>query len=82
MARTLFDKIWDSHVVADLGDGCALLHIDRLLLHDLSGGRGRCTSRRDAAMRRRSRDLIFATPDHAISTAPGRTEQTFSPARR
>ena len=35
--RTLFDKIWDAHVVRDLGDGWALLHIDRHLLHDLSG---------------------------------------------
>ena len=37
--RTLFDKIWDTHVVADLGAGWSLLHIDRHLLHDLSGGR-------------------------------------------
>ena len=35
--RTLFDKIWDAHVIRDLGDGWALLHIDRHLLHDLSG---------------------------------------------
>ena len=34
---TLFDKLWDAHVVRDLGDGWALLHIDRHLLHDLSG---------------------------------------------
>ena len=38
MAKTLFDKIWDSHVITDLGNGFVLLHIDRLLLHDLSGG--------------------------------------------
>src|SRR5882762_6649880 len=37
MTRTLFEKIWDAHVVRDLGDGWALLHIDRHLLHDLSG---------------------------------------------
>ena len=39
MAKTLFDKIWDSHVITDLGNGFVLLHIDRLLLHDLSGAR-------------------------------------------
>ena len=39
MAKTLFDKIWDSHVVSDLGNGFVLLHIDRILLHDLSGAR-------------------------------------------
>src|SRR4029077_15299066 len=39
MAKALFDKIWDSHVIKDLGNGFVLLHIDRLLLHDLSGAR-------------------------------------------
>ena len=39
MGKTLFDKIWDSHVITDLGNGFVLLHIDRLLLHDLSGAR-------------------------------------------
>jgi 3-isopropylmalate/(R)-2-methylmalate dehydratase large subunit len=34
MGKTLFDKIWDSHVITDLGNGFVLLHIDRLLLHD------------------------------------------------
>jgi len=40
MARTLFDRIWDAHVVRQLPDGWALLHIDRHLLHDLSGTLG------------------------------------------
>ena len=39
MGKTLFDKIWDGHVIKDLGNGFVLLHIDRLLLHDLSGAR-------------------------------------------
>ena len=39
MAATLFDKIWDPHVVADLGAGWSLLYCDRVLVHDLSGGR-------------------------------------------
>jgi len=34
--RTLFDKLWDSHVVADLGGGRALIHIDRHMLHGLT----------------------------------------------
>jgi len=68
---SLFDKIWNSHVAADLGDGWTLLHIDRQLLHDLSGtsalvdllGRG---------LHVRNPGLTFATPDHAVSTAHGR----------
>jgi len=74
--RTLFDKIWDTHVVRDLGDGWALLHIDRHLLHDLSGS----ASLADMAERGlavHDSDLVFATPDHAVSTRPGRDGRTY-----
>ena len=77
-ARTLFDKLWDSHVVRDLGDGWSLLHIDRHLLHDLSGS----ASLADMAERRlavHDPDLVFATPDHAVSTRPGRDGTTYLP---
>jgi len=76
--RTLFDKIWDAHVVRDLGDGWALLHIDRHLLHDLSGS----ASLADMAERGlavHDPDLVFATPDHAVSTRPGRDGTTYVP---
>ncbi len=73
--RTLFDKIWDAHVVADLGDDTALLHVDRHIMHDLGGGMG---LRRIGEMgyRVRNPELTFATPDHAVSSAPGRTADT------
>ena len=81
MGRTLFDKIWDAHVVADLGEGWALLHIDRVLLHDLSGARALTeVAERGHALARP--DLVFATPDHAVSTAPGRTGETFAGGAR
>jgi len=71
MARTLFDKLWDAHVVRDLGDGWALLHVDRHLLHDLSGppALGELHRRKLAV---RNPELTFAVSDHAISSAPGR----------
>ena len=78
MAKTLFDKIWDSHVIKDLGNGFVLLHIDRLLLHDLSGARALQEAVEKGYQPAEPR-LIFGTPDHAISTAPGRTERTFPP---
>ena len=34
--RTLFDKIWDSHVVERLPDGTCILYIDRHLLHEVT----------------------------------------------
>ncbi len=74
---TLFDKLWDQHVIADLGDGWSLLHMDRVLLHDLSGGRAlREVGELGHAVARP--ELVFATPDHAVSSAPGRTDRTFA----
>ena len=35
MPRTLFDKIWDSHLVGQRADGRDLLYIDRHVLHEL-----------------------------------------------
>ncbi len=70
-ARSLFSKIWDEHVVADLGEDTALLHVDRHLLHDLGGSRGLLNLKR-RGVPVHDPGLTFATPDHAISSAPGR----------
>jgi 3-isopropylmalate/(R)-2-methylmalate dehydratase large subunit len=81
MARTLFDRIWDAHVVRQLPDGWALLHIDRHLLHDLSGTLGlKELAERSLAVR--NPELAYATPDHAVSSAPGRTGETFAGGAR
>ncbi|MEL6622382.1 MAG: 3-isopropylmalate dehydratase large subunit [Pseudomonadota bacterium] len=70
--KTLFDKVWDAHVVADLGEGYALLHVDRNLLHDLSGANALdALEMRGADVR--APNLHLAVPDHAISSSPGRT---------
>jgi 3-isopropylmalate/(R)-2-methylmalate dehydratase large subunit len=75
-ARTLFDKLWDAHVVRDLGDGWALLHIDRHLLHDLSGPPALAdVMRRNLPLH--DPELVFSTPDHAVSSRPGRVATTF-----
>jgi 3-isopropylmalate/(R)-2-methylmalate dehydratase large subunit len=70
--RTLFDKLWDSHVVADLGEGAALLHVDRHLVHDL-GGPPAYQELERRGLPVRSPELTFATPDHVVSSAPDRT---------
>jgi 3-isopropylmalate/(R)-2-methylmalate dehydratase large subunit len=36
MGKTLFEKIWDAHVVRQLPDGTALLYIDRHLVHEVT----------------------------------------------
>jgi 3-isopropylmalate/(R)-2-methylmalate dehydratase large subunit len=71
---TLFDKIWDRHVVTDLGDGYALLHISRHLMHD--GGSSAFKALKAKGYPVRNPELTFATFDHVISTLPGRTAET------
>ena len=73
--RTLFDKIWRDHVVADLGEGRALLHIDRHVLHDLTSPQAFDGLRR-AGRTVRNPELTFATQDHLVATEPGRSDAT------
>jgi 3-isopropylmalate/(R)-2-methylmalate dehydratase large subunit len=64
--RTLFDKVWDSHVVATRQDGQVLLAIDRHLLHE---GSFHAFALLDQARRRvRRPDLTFAVADHYVPT--------------
>ncbi len=72
---TLFERLWQSHVVRSLGEGVDLLYVDRHFLHDLEAGP--CLSRlaaRGVPVHRP--DLTFATPDHAVATVPGRTAES------
>jgi 3-isopropylmalate/(R)-2-methylmalate dehydratase large subunit len=67
MAKTLFEKIWDRHVVKTLPDGTVLLYIDRHLVHEVTSPQAfeglRLTGRKV-----RRPDLSFATMDHNIPT--------------
>jgi 3-isopropylmalate/(R)-2-methylmalate dehydratase large subunit len=70
MPQTLFDKIWQSHVVVDRDDGYTLLYVDRHLMHD--GSAAGFARLRAKGLKLRRPDLALATPDHYNSTA-GRT---------
>ena len=72
---TLFSKIWDQHVIADLGDGLALLHVDRHLLHDLNAMKS-LQELRERGYTVRNPELTAATPDHGIATMPGRSDDS------
>ena len=71
----MFAKIWDAHEISRLPGGVSLLHVDRHLIHDLEAGPdlGRLATR---GVEVRRPDLTYATPDHAISSAPDRTTDT------
>lgn len=70
--RTLYDKIWDAHVVHEADDGTCLLYIDRHLVHEVTSPQafeGLMTAGRTV----RAPGQTVAVPDHNIPTDVGRT---------
>lgn len=77
-ARTLFDKLWDAHVVRDLGGGVALIAIDRIFLHERTGSVA-LKSLRDSGRTLLDPSRVFCTMDHIVDTLPGRGDSTLMP---
>ena len=66
-ARTLFDKIWDAHVVDRMGDGTCVLYIDRHLVHEVTSPQA-FEGLRLAGRRVRRTDATIAVADHNFPT--------------
>jgi 3-isopropylmalate/(R)-2-methylmalate dehydratase large subunit len=69
--RTLFDKIWDSHVVEKLPDGTCILYIDRHLVHEVTSPQA-FEGLRLAGRKVRRPDCTIAVADHNIPTVGSR----------
>ena len=69
--KTLYDKIWDAHVVHQADDGTCLLYIDRHLVHEVTSPQAfeglRMTGRKV-----RAPEKTIAVPDHNVPTTLGR----------
>ncbi|WP_454885136.1 3-isopropylmalate dehydratase large subunit [Sphingomonas oryzagri] len=65
--RTLYEKIWDAHVVQQRDDGTALLYIDRHLVHEVTSPQAFDGLRANGRPVRRP-DLTLAVADHNIQT--------------
>lgn len=63
MKSTLFDKIWDAHVVQNVEDGPTQLYIDRLYAHEVTSPQAFDTLR-DKGIKVFRPDHVFAMPDH------------------
>src|SRR5260370_7740833 len=63
-AQTMFEMIWQRHVVVDREDGYTLLYIDRHLMHD--GSATGFALLRERGLKLRRPDRGFATPDHYV----------------
>jgi 3-isopropylmalate/(R)-2-methylmalate dehydratase large subunit len=66
MAQTLFDKIWQAHIVEQLGED-TLIYIDRHLIHEVTTPQA-FAGLNDKNRKVRRPDKTFATMDHSIST--------------
>ena len=65
--HTLFDKIWDSHVVHEEADGTTLLYVDRHLVHEVTSPQA-FEGLRLAGRRPRRPKATLAVPDHNVPT--------------
>jgi len=66
-ARTLYEKIWDAHVVGTQDDGTSLIYIDRHLVHEVTSPQA-FEGLRAAGRAVRRPDLTLAVPDHNLPT--------------
>ncbi|NKB23421.1 MAG: 3-isopropylmalate dehydratase large subunit [Kiritimatiellae bacterium] len=67
MAETLFDKVWNKHVVKNISDDYVLLYIDRHLIHEVTSPQA-FEGLRLAQRTVRKPELTFATMDHNVPT--------------
>ncbi|AXX96513.1 3-isopropylmalate dehydratase large subunit [Profundibacter amoris] len=65
--KTLYDKIWDAHVITEDDDGTALLYIDRHLVHEVTSPQA-FEGLRDAGRKVHAPDKTIAVPDHNVPT--------------
>ncbi len=69
--RTLYEKIWDAHVVERRDDGTSLIYIDRHLVHEVTSPQA-FEALRIAGRTVRRPDLTLAVPDHNLPTTARR----------
>ncbi len=80
MGTTLFEKIWDAHVVEERPGEPALLYVDLHLVHEVTSPQA-FESLRLAGRPVRRPDLTIATMDHNVPTLPGPDRATRSRRR-
>ncbi|WP_298216261.1 3-isopropylmalate dehydratase large subunit [Acidocella sp.] len=78
MAQTLFDKIWDAHVVDKTEDGTCVLYIDRHLVHEVTSPQA-FEGLRMAGRKVRRVENTVAVVDHNVPTSPERLTEVNEP---
>ncbi|MET3999421.1 3-isopropylmalate dehydratase large subunit [Marinobacterium sp. MBR-109] len=82
-AKTLYDKLWDAHLVRQNEDGSALIYIDRQILHEVTSPQA-FEGLRLAGRKPWRIDANLATPDHNVPTTQrdGGVDQIVDPVSR
>ena len=73
MPQTLFDKIWNAHLVDTQSDGTCLIYIDRHLVHEVTSPQA-FEGLRTSGRKVRRPDATLAVPDHNVPTTPERKQ--------
>ncbi|MCB1970319.1 MAG: 3-isopropylmalate dehydratase large subunit [Geminicoccaceae bacterium] len=73
MAKTLFDKIWEAHLVDRQDDGTCLIYIDRHLVHEVTSPQA-FEGLRQTGRKVRRPEATLAVVDHNVPTDPDRTK--------
>ena len=68
MPKTLYDKIWDDHLVEEKEDGTCILYIDRHIIHEITSAQA-FDGLREAGRRVRAPDAQLLVADHNVPTA-------------
>jgi 3-isopropylmalate/(R)-2-methylmalate dehydratase large subunit len=68
--KTMFEKVWDAHLIAQEPDAPALLYIDLQLVHEVTSPQA-FSSLRQRGLPVRRQDRTVATVDHSLPTSPG-----------
>ena len=68
MPKTLYDKIWDLHLVNQEKDGTCLLYVDRHLIHEVTSPQA-FEGLRIQKRKVRKPELTLAVPDHNVPTS-------------
>ncbi len=72
--KTLYDKLWDAHVVKQRDDGSALIYIDRHIIHEVTSPQA-FEGLRLAGRKPWRIDSVVATPDHNVPTSTAERSQ-------
>ena len=81
MALTLFDKLWQEHLVEAQDGGADLIYIDRIFLHERTGSIA-LSSLQAEGRAVFCPEQVFCCMDHIVDTYPDRTDETTMPSGR